>query len=548
MKKVKYLALLFCVALTLHLFFSCSNEDDASSVNIGTGLETSADLLKLEDNGTGIAGELSITSNVSDVKLIWNTNEVCNLDTTLTSIKVRNGRCILPIKWQKSVTEGQFGPEGIAYKAGVQIIAGEYSKYVPLIWAEKIDTAKVMESIPSTRATGNIMPRVAQITMVPLTVNMNETNGGSMYVGLIEASFAIFDVSEFNSDMNIDMSKIPNSITSSQIIDFKWNSNGAPSFAFSANIIAYTEGITQIGNVTYTPSEASSNTLSFKNSNLPSGNIPYTGGTYTFTFEGNYTGGVQVRSLVNGVVLSTGDIVTNKQPQITIPNNTANVRTITFQYKRADGDWLSLPTSVNRTQDIYSEYIVVNGIKWARGNLLYKNGVYSFYPNQYDHSDINGYWTASKNPDYFAQNNLMPGLARTGKWQYGDPCTKVSGGQWRSPTYKEQESMIVNQSNRVIGKYPGTNVVGMFVGRSSIPTTASEAESCLFLPAAGCIIEDVEPAKELVWDEQNGYYWNNDNNSTSLRKCLYFSPSNSQVEMHSGLVFIGMMIRCVRKN
>lgn len=548
MKKKICLSLLWCLVLTLQFFFSCTNEDEAS-VNIASGLETSADLLKLVDNGTFIAGELSITSDVPDVKLVWNTNEACNLDTTISSITVKNGRYILPIKWQKSISDGKFGPEGIAYKAGVQIMAGKYSKYVPLIWAEKVDTTKVMESIPATRAVESIMPRLVQIELTPTMANMNDKIGASVHVSLKNADFVVFDWSELNSDTNIDMSLLPNYITSSQFIDFKWTSNGSPTHGFTINYYVHTEGITQPGIVAYTPSGASSSTLSFKVSNLPSGNIPYIGGTYTFTFEGNYTGGVQVRSLVNGVVLSTGDIVTNKQPQIIIPNNTTNVKNITFQYKRTDGDWVSLPTSVNRTQDVYnSEYVVINGIKWARGNLLYKNGVYSFYPNQYNHSDINGYWTASKNPDYFAQNSLVTGIVRTGKWSYGDPCTKISGGQWRSPTYKEQEDMIVNQNNRVIGKYPGTNVVGMFIGRSSIPTTVNEAEGCLFLPAAGCIVEGPVPAEDYIWDGENGYYWNNDKNSISLIKCLYFSPSNSLVEMHQGLSFIGMMVRCVRKN
>lgn len=547
---MKYLSFLLYVGLTLHLLSSCTNEDE-TFVNSSSGLETNADLLKLVDNGTNVAGELSITTSVSDVKLIWNTNEACNLDTTLLSVTAKNGRYILPIKWQKKLTDGKFGPEGTAYKAGVKIIAGDYSKYVPLIWAEKIDTAKVMESMPISRAAGEVMPRLAQINMIPNTVKMNQENGGSMYIDLSDASFAVFDLSDFTSDTNIDMSKIPTSITSSRIIDFKWNSKGAPSYAFSANLIAYTEGITQIGVVTYTPSGTSGSILTFKESNLPSGNIPYTGGTYIFTFDGNYVGGVQVRCLVNGVVVNTGNAAMNKQPQVTVPsNNTTSSRNVTFQYKRADGDWLSLPVSVNKTQDFFnSEYVVVNGIKWARGNLLYKNGVYSFYPNQYDHSDVNGHWTASKNPDYFAWNNLVPGLVRKNKWNYGDPCSKISGGKWRTPTYKEQESLIVNQNNKVAGKYPGTNIVGLFVGRNTVPTTVNEAESCLFLPSAGCCVEDANFPTESVWNASIGYYWNNDNNSIPSGKCLFFDPSNSMVKMESaGYLFIAMSIRCVRRD
>ena len=93
---MKYLALLWYLGLTLQFFFSCANEDD-TFVNNVTGLETSADLLKLTDNGTFIAGELSIASDVPNVKLVWHTNETCNLDTTLSSITLKNGRYTLPI-------------------------------------------------------------------------------------------------------------------------------------------------------------------------------------------------------------------------------------------------------------------------------------------------------------------------------------------------------------------------------------------------------------------------------------------------------------------
>lgn len=550
MKVLKLLLFPIYIVFLLYTMSSCMNEDDATA-NVLADLEVNADFLKLVDNGTKVAGELEIKSNSSDITLIWNTDSICNLDISQVSIPVRNGKCTLPIKWLGKLADGKLGPEGVAYKAGVKIVAGEYSKYVPLIWAERIDSAKVMEAIPMTRVAGDVMPKVAQITMVPVTVNMNKENGGSMYVGLSNASFAIFDLSEFNSDMNIDMSQIPTSITTSQILNFKWNSNGAPSYAFSANLIAYTEGITQIGVITYTPSgTGSGGTLSFKSSNLPSGNIPFAGGTYTFTFEGNYTGEVQVRCLINGTVINTGNVVVNKQPQVTVPaNNTINTQNVTFQYKRADGNWLSFPASENRIQDFYnSEYVVVNGVKWARGNLLYKNNIYSFYPNQYGHSEVNGYWTLSKNPDYFAWNHLIPGIGRESNKNLGDPCTKVSGGKWRSPTYREQENLIVLQGNKVMGKYPGTNVIGLFVGRNTVPTTANEAESCLFLPAAGALVEDVDPSKDHIWDETNGYYWSNDNNSIVPKHCLYFSPSQSIVEMHYQLKFIGMAIRCVRRD
>lgn len=206
---------------------SCNNEDDAT-INAVAGLEVNADLLKLTDNGTNIAGELSIASSSKDIQLIWNTDSICNLDTTLTSISPKNGRYVLPIKWQKHLTDSTFAPKNIAYKAGLKIVAGENSKYIPLIWAEKIDTTKVMESILQTRAADNPMPKVTQITMTPSTVNMNDENGGTMYIGLSNVPFVIFDWSDFTSDMNIDMSAMPTSIQTSTMLNFKLETGGAP--------------------------------------------------------------------------------------------------------------------------------------------------------------------------------------------------------------------------------------------------------------------------------------------------------------------------------
>lgn len=438
MKKKICLSLLWCLVLTLQFFFSCTNEDEAS-VNIASGLETSADLLKLVDNGTFIAGELSITSDVPDVKLVWNTNEACNLDTTISSITVKNGRYILPIKWQKSISDGKFGPEGIAYKAGVQIMAGKYSKYVPLIWAEKVDTTKVMESIPATRAVESIMPRLVQIELTPTMANMNDKIGASVHVSLKNADFVVFDWSELNSDTNIDMSLLPNYITSSQFIDFKWTSNGSPTHGFTINYYVHTEGITQPGIVTFTPSTPSI-TLSFKESNLPSGNIPFIGGLYTFTFEGNYTGTVQVRCLVNGTVVNTGNAVMNKQPQVTVPSNkTVNTRNVTFQYKRADGNWEDLPTSQNKVQRGGGNYIEVSGIIWAPGNLVKVGNVYTFYKNQQDGS---GAWNGG---DFFNYNTLDPTIVSSDitTWNpANDPCRQVIPlGTWRTPNYEEMETL-----------------------------------------------------------------------------------------------------------
>lgn len=250
MRKSILWSIILALGIIAHLFVGCQNEE-TESVERVSGLQIAADFIKLSDDSTEVAGELIIQSSLSEVSLKWNTDSICNLDTTVTFLPVKNGRCSLPIKWKEKQESGKYGPDGIAYKAGVQVTAGEYSAYIPLIWAEKVDTTKIMESFVKTRAAGEPLPKVSQITMLPATVTMDDATGGTMKIGLSNVPYVIMDYSEITSDMNIDMTDMPNVITEDTSLNFKWKAGGAPSFGFSASIIAMSEGLTQVGIVQY---------------------------------------------------------------------------------------------------------------------------------------------------------------------------------------------------------------------------------------------------------------------------------------------------------
>ena len=243
-------SVILALGIIAQLFVGCQNEE-TESVERVSGLQIAADFIKLSDDSTEVAGELIIQSNLSEVSLKWNTDSVCNLDTTVTILPVKNGRCSLPIKWKEKQESGKYGPDGMAYKAGVQVTAGDYSAYIPLIWAEKVDTTKVMESFVKTRAAGDPLPKISQITMLPTTVTMDDAVGGTMRIGLSNVPYVIMDYSEITSDMNIDMTDMPSVITEDTSLNFKWKSGGAPSCGVSANIIAMSEGLTQVGVVQY---------------------------------------------------------------------------------------------------------------------------------------------------------------------------------------------------------------------------------------------------------------------------------------------------------
>lgn len=253
MKVYKHVLLkaIFVLGIVLPFLFSCQKEESSEVSTQNSRLEIVSDFIRLVDDSTGVAGQLLIQSNLPEVHLEWNTDSICNLDTTQVTLSMKNGRCSLPIKWKEKLVNGNYGPDGVAYKAGVRVTAGEYSKYVPLVWAEQLDSVKFRESLVATRAAGDVIPKVSQITMIPTTVTMNKENGASMLIGLENVAFAILDFSQFTSDMNIDLSNTPTSITQTSVIDFKWKAGGAPAFGFSAKLVAMSEGITQVGVVQY---------------------------------------------------------------------------------------------------------------------------------------------------------------------------------------------------------------------------------------------------------------------------------------------------------
>lgn len=343
--------LLLFTTLATFLLVGCSNEEETDSIiNEGQHLEVNADFIKLVDDSTHTAGELSILTHEPEVTITWNSSPDFNIDTTVTTIPVRNGKATLPIQWSKIMEDGKYGPSTIAYRAGVQITAGNYTKYVPLYWAEKIDSTKVLKSQVQTRAAGNAMPRLAQISLLPAELNMSDQKGGVMAVTISDLPFVIMDISDIRSNYNIDVSKFEPILYNSTVLNFNWTSAGHPNFGFTARVVFMAEELIVTGAVIYNTSGGGSSELAYQSSNLPSA-IPWPGGTYTFTFTGSYTGGLQVRSMVRGVQDVAGPVVYNKQPYVTVSaNRTYVTRDVTFQYRRAGQEWLPLPTSTNRIQ------------------------------------------------------------------------------------------------------------------------------------------------------------------------------------------------------
>lgn len=253
MKIFKFLEwkVILALGIILPMFIACQQDENTEVSSQNPNLYVGSDFLKLSDDSTGVAGHLAIQSNMSEVHLKWNTDSLCNLDTTQNIISLKNGKFSLPIKWNEKQDKGNYGPDGMAFKAGVMITAGEYSQYVPLIWADQVDSVKIRESLVRTRAAGDVMPAVETPGTFPTTLTLSEENGGTMMINLGGEPFAILDFSEFTSDMNLDISQFPTSITQNTVLDFKWNAGGAPAFGFEARVVVMVPGISFHGVVQY---------------------------------------------------------------------------------------------------------------------------------------------------------------------------------------------------------------------------------------------------------------------------------------------------------
>lgn len=541
---IKYLFVLF---ISMFCFGACQNEDFENNSH-NSQFSTSSDFIRLMDDSTQVAGNLSVIASSSEVDLKWNVPMDCNLDTTSTKLVLTKGQGTLLIKWNKKTGEGTYGPTNTAYEGGVLISSGEKSKYIPLYWTESLDSTKVTEQLQIMTRAGEGLPRVASVSLHPSgNVTMDQDNGGSVYVAFAETPVVSIDATGITSDTHIDKTKIKNMITEPGIVEFTWTAEKAPNFNFvrtvkfsasetafvtakltymvpdsgepiykfvssaplsggtlpatnaSVDVVVYTNkewslesdlnlapptsdpnafgpenkrltipimdnpdvnsrtvtitvksqenekdvltftqlGLGQIGTfefvssdpvdnttipgdateisvtvktdlawyldcnicnpisfeavplstqtksytipanttvtnriITLTVSSGNPNTekklqfiqlpkngnpdftLIYSSSNLPIGNIPSAGATYQFEFTGTYTGGVQVRAVIDGVPQVPGQLVTDKKPQCSVPVNTLNVtRDIKFEYKRADGDWMALPALTDRLQD-----------------------------------------------------------------------------------------------------------------------------------------------------------------------------------------------------
>lgn len=244
---------LFYCLLALLAFTACSEEFEGNNPN-RTGDEEfnpNVAFLRLQDDSTDVAGMLDITTRSSSVELKWAVSPECNLDTTVTPIKLSDGKYRLPIKWLKKQNEGTYGPAYTVFSAGVQIMDGGQNKYVPLLWADEIDESKVMESIEemkiSTRSTDG-KPRAGAVINIlgDLPIQLDKDTCGVIPFSFDGASAAYIDFSDFEEindqeGYNMELDDLDTYYTDKEDskIDLKWTADGAPDADFVGHIRIY---------------------------------------------------------------------------------------------------------------------------------------------------------------------------------------------------------------------------------------------------------------------------------------------------------------------
>ncbi|MDC1812128.1 hypothetical protein POZ03_16840 [Bacteroides uniformis] len=204
-----------------------------------TSLKVDAQFLKLIDDTTSfVAGELCIDAPGNEkVAIKWNVLPECNLDTTVVSLPMENGKACLPIKWRSCSRDFQHASDSLAFEAGVIISTEDEVKYVRLLWADRIDSLYLARNPVIMETLQSPYPVPRSLTITPPVLQLQDNIGGSMFVSATEKNIWV-DISEITPDLNINIDTIfknsptPGVISKDNYLVFQWNESGPPLFSF----------------------------------------------------------------------------------------------------------------------------------------------------------------------------------------------------------------------------------------------------------------------------------------------------------------------------
>lgn len=242
------------IATLLAILSSC-NDDAAVEQNglpqtrsaISDSLAVNTSFIKLADDTTGLeAGFLEITAPTQEVSIKWNVLPDFNIDTTATTMQMRDGKISLPIKWKNCLRSHHHAPQDMSFQGGVIVIAENEAKYVRLILAEKVDSVKLNANPVIMVSPEAPYPAPRAIYVEPQILTLLPTMSSFMRVNTFDI-VASMNLEQITPELNIDLSKIntqtPGSNLISGIIDleFAWTAAGPPPFSFYRKI-SFTQG------------------------------------------------------------------------------------------------------------------------------------------------------------------------------------------------------------------------------------------------------------------------------------------------------------------
>lgn len=299
MKKILFwlLALLAIAACTAESEVEQDNALQTRSDGISNSLEVNTLFLKLEDDSTTMEAanlEISAPASSQEVFVKWNVLPECNLDTTVTSLQVVNGKVCLPIKWNNCLRSHHHAPDSLAFEAGVIISTDDEAKYVRLLWADKIDSLYLAKNPVIMDTPESPYPAPKTFGVTPIVLHLQKEIGGSMHINGTTTSFIWLDFKELTSDLHINVEDIiqgspaPGVAVVGNFLVFRWTDLGAPLFSFTRPIYLSADGIVIIAYLVYQYQEDPPPFFRFISA-LPDipGNISAVNGFVTVTVETN---------------------------------------------------------------------------------------------------------------------------------------------------------------------------------------------------------------------------------------------------------------------
>lgn len=166
----------------------------------------------------------------------------------------------------------------------------------------------------------------------------------------------------------------------------------------------------------------------------------------------------------------------------------ANRLEVTYQITQTDtsaDDWADGGDSNIGIGDDILTYKNLSFIVAPTDLMGVSNGLGGYY---YMFAPTQAYIASERSQRVFSWNDLIPGRATTqsnATWNEDrDPCRKVPGGKWRTPTADQCRELIDNLQKRW-DTFPGSTHNGIYWYETSFPTTDDERRKTIFLAATG---------------------------------------------------------------